>query len=157
MFKSYNPGDKISIFSTLFLKTNIPVCSLQKCHIQVCDDFQTVGQMWSFFGNTWSAFGDLKQNLIPFSEAPHLIWTKNICFCWLTLLRYYRTCSIKWKSVGARLCHLRKYETRLWGNLRNGGISVLLPLAFLGQKYMWSSRRSYEVKKSCKSRYLIKI
>ena len=131
------PGWQNQYFFHTFLITNIPVCSLQKCYIQVCDDFQTVGQMWSFFGNTWSAFRDLKQNLIPFSEAPHLIWTKNICFCWLTLLRYYRTCSIKWKSVGARLCHLRKYETRLWGNLRNSEISVLLPLAFLGQKYMW--------------------
>ena len=40
----------------------------------------SVGQMWSFFGNTWSAIGDLKQNLIPFSEAPHLIWTKKHLF-----------------------------------------------------------------------------
>ena len=31
----------------------------------------SVGQMWSFFGNTWSAIGDLKQNLTPFSGAPH--------------------------------------------------------------------------------------
>ena len=78
----------------------------------------SVGQMWSFFGNTWSAIGDLKQNLTPFSGAPHLIWTKKTFVfvgwrCW-DITELVPSNENQWEPVSAIWENMKRDCEAIW-------------------------------------------